>query len=76
MLAKGGRPAGRVAARKTDKGASAREVVEQGNILGQLDRVHRRQIHTQLANPQRFGVLGHEVIPEQGVGRGLDPLNL
>ncbi len=76
MLAEGADPAWRVAARETGEYAAAGEVVEHGDVLGKLDRIDGGEVHAKLADAHRLGVLRDEVVPEEGVGRRLDALDL
>ena len=57
-------PAALVAAREAGIGAAAGHVVEHGDVLGDADRVRRRQHDAELADPDALG-LHREVEVEQ-----------
>ena len=72
MLAEGANPARRVASRKAGEDPATREMIEHCDIFGELHRIDCRQIHAQLPDAHRLGVLGYEIVPEQRVWRGFD----
>src|SRR5258708_3380148 len=76
MLAEGAYPPWRIASRKSGEYPATSEMVEHCDIFGELHRIDSRQIHAQLPDAHRLGVLGHEIVPEQGVRRGFDSLDL
>ena len=76
VLAERSRPARRVAAREPGERPPAGEVVEHGDVLGKLDGVDGGEVHAELSHPHSLCVLGHEVVPEERVGGGLDALGL
>jgi len=76
MLAERAHPARGVAAGKAGENPPAREMIEHGDVLGELDWVDRGQVHAELPDAHRLGVLGDEVVPEQRVRGGFDALDL
>ena len=60
---------------KTGEHSPAGEVVEHGQVLGQLEQVDHGEVHPGLSHRIR-SVLGDEVVPEERVGGDLDILDL
>ena len=63
VLAEGADPAWRVAAREPGEYPPAGEVVEHRDVLGKLDRIDGGEVHPELANAHRLGVLCDEIGP-------------
>ena len=69
-------PAALVAAREAGIGAPARHVVEHGDVLGDADRVGRRQHDAELADADALGLHGDVEVEQDGVVGDLEALDV
>ena len=69
-------PAALVAAREAGVGAPAGHVVEHGDVLGDADRVGRRQHDAELADADALGLHGDVEVEQDGIVRDLEALDV
>jgi hypothetical protein len=76
LLGQGIDGAGLVAAGDAHVGAAARHLIQHGDVLGHPDGIGGGQHDAQLADAHALGLHGRVEVPEHGIGRALEPLDV